>query len=94
MNRALPPIDAEPPLLQSLDNIPGYLSSAVEGLIFHLERSVSLRVSNIPRRSVESPSTDNTHSTSPVSARMAVLFSGGIDSTTCAFLADRYVDRT
>jgi len=93
VNRALPPIDAEPPLLQSLDNIPGYLSSAVEDLIFHLERSVSLRVSNIPRENVESPSTDNAHSASPVSARVAVLFSGGIDSTTCAFLADMHIPR-
>lgn len=83
----LPPIDSELPRLQSLDNVPEYLSSAVEDLIFHLDRSVALRVSNVPRRSVESPSKDEARSASSVSARVAVLFSGGIDSTVCAFLA-------
>lgn len=83
----LPPIDTELPRLQSLDNVPEYLSSAVEDLIFHLDRSVALRVSNIPRRSVESPSIDKERAASPVSARVGVLFSGGIDSTVCAFLA-------
>jgi asparagine synthetase B (glutamine-hydrolysing) len=83
----LPPIDSELPRLQSLDNVPEYLSSAVEDLIFHLDHSVALRVSNVPRRSVESPSIDEARSALPISARVAVLFSGGIDSTVCAFLA-------
>ena len=83
----LPPIDTEFPRLQALDNVPEYLSSAVEDLISHLDRSVALRVSNIPWRSVESPSIDEEHIASPVSARVGVLFSGGIDSTVCAFLA-------
>lgn len=76
----LPPIDTELPRLQSLDSVPEYLSSAVEDLIFHLDRSVALRVNNIPSR-------DKARSASSVSARVAVLFSGGIDSTICAFLA-------
>lgn len=85
----LPPIDPELPRLQSLDSVPEYLSSAVDNLIFHLNRSVALRVCNIPWRSVELPSIDKARSASPVSARVAVLFSGGIDSTVCAFLAAR-----
>ncbi len=87
MNRELPPIDTELPQLQSLDSVPEYLSSAVEDLIFHLDRSVALRVSDIPCRSAESPSIDKARSAPSVSARVAVLFSGGIDSTICAFLA-------
>jgi hypothetical protein len=86
MNRELPPLDTELPWLQSLDSVPEYLSSAVEDLIFHLDRSVALRVSNIPGRGVESPSIDKPRHASPA-ARVAVLFSGGIDSTICAFLA-------
>lgn len=89
MNQELPSVGTELPRLQSLDSIPGYFSSAVEDLIFHLDRSVALRVSNIPRRSAESPSIDDAHSVLPFSARVAVLFSGGIDSTVCAFLADK-----
>jgi asparagine synthetase B (glutamine-hydrolysing) len=87
VNRELPPIDNELPWLQSLDSVREYLSSAIEDLIFHLDRSVALRVSNIPGRSAESPSIDEARPASPVSARVAVLFSGGIDSTICAFLA-------
>jgi asparagine synthetase B (glutamine-hydrolysing) len=87
MNRELPPIDTEIPWLQSLDSVPESLSLAVKDLIFHLDRSVALRVSNIPSRSAESPSVDKACPASPVSARVAVLFSGGIDSTICAFLA-------
>ncbi|KAI9512621.1 asparagine synthase-domain-containing protein [Russula earlei] len=91
VNRALPPIETKPPPLQSLDSIPRYLLSAMEDLISHLDRSVALRVSNIPRRSGESPSIDNMRPVSSVSARIAVFFSGGIDSTVCAFLADRHI---
>jgi len=88
VNRELPPIDTEPPWLQSLDSVPEYLSSAVEDLIFQLDRSVALRVNNIPGRSAES---DKARPASPISARVAVLFSGGIDSTICAFLAAKHV---
>jgi hypothetical protein len=64
----------------------------VDGLIFHLDRSVALRVRNIPQRSLESLSPqDETLSVRSIPARVAVLFSGGIDSTTCAFLAHKYV---
>lgn len=91
VNRELPPIDAELPWLQSLDNVPEYLSSAVEDLIFHLDRSVALRVRNIPSQSADSPSIDKPRPGSPVFARVAVLFSGGIDSTICAFLAAKHV---
>lgn len=87
MSRELPPIDSELPWLQSLDSVPEYLSLAIEDLISHLGRSVALRVSNIPGRSADSLSIDEAHPASPVSARVAVLFSGGIDSTVCAFLA-------
>lgn len=89
MNRALPSVDTEIPQLQSLESIPEYLSSAVDDLILHLDHSVALRVSNIPQRSAESPSMDDSHYVTSVPARVAVLFSGGIDSTACAFLADR-----
>ena len=89
MNRVLPPVDTDLPQLQLLESIPEYLSSAVDDLILHLDRSVVYRVSNIPQQSAESPSTDDPHSVTSVPARVAVLFSGGIDSTTCAFLADR-----
>ena len=89
MNRALPPVDTELPQLQSLESIPECLSSAVDDLILHLDHSVELRVSNIPQQSAEPPSLDDPHYVSFIPARVAVLFSGGIDSTTCAFLADR-----
>jgi hypothetical protein len=83
----LPPTDTEGLRLQSLDIIPPYLSSAVDELIYHLDHSVSLLVSNVPQRGVELPSSDQALSARPVPARVAVLFSGGIDSTVCAFLA-------
>ena len=89
MNRALPPVGTELPQLQSLESIPEYLSSVVDDLILHLDRSVALRVSNIPQLSAESPSMDDPHYVTSVPARVAVLFSGGIDSTACAFLANR-----
>jgi len=91
VNRELPPVDTELPRLQSLDSIPVHLSSAVEDLICHLDRSVALRVRNIPPRTAKSPTIDNAHPAPPVSARVAVLFSGGIDSTTCAYLANRHI---
>ena len=89
MNRALPPIDTDGLRLQSLDIIPPYLSSAVDELIYHLDHSVSLLVSNVPQRGVELPSSDQALSARPLPVRVAVLFSGGIDSTACAFLAHK-----
>jgi len=80
VNTALPP-DA-PPSILSLDSaiLPPDLAIAVDHLIDHLDRSVMLRVQNIPRRlSLERGK-----------AYVAVLFSGGIDSTILAFLAHRY----
>ncbi|KAL7285665.1 hypothetical protein ACG7TL_000770 [Trametes sanguinea] len=79
VNRSLP---TDPPKVTSLDCIPPHLTSAVDDLIAELDRSVMLRVRNIPR----------SNNTLPGQARVAVFFSGGIDSTMLAFLADRHVD--
>lgn len=80
VNATLPP-DA-PPLVPSLDSaiLPRDLAIAIDQLIDHLDRSVMLRVQNIPRRTSEKGR-----------AQVAVLFSGGIDSTILAFLAHRHV---
>ncbi|KAI9057153.1 hypothetical protein FKP32DRAFT_1638527 [Trametes sanguinea] len=79
VNRSLPD---DPPKVTNLDCIPPHLTSAVDDLIAELDRSVMLRVRNIPR----------SNNTLPGQARVAVFFSGGIDSTMLAFLADRHVD--
>ncbi|KAG2077080.1 hypothetical protein BDR04DRAFT_1089385 [Suillus decipiens] len=80
VNATLPP-DA-PPLVPSLDSaiLPRDLAIAIDQLIDHLDRSVMLRVQNIPRRT-----------SGKGGAQVAVLFSGGIDSTILAFLAHRHV---
>ncbi|PCH33476.1 hypothetical protein WOLCODRAFT_160094 [Wolfiporia cocos MD-104 SS10] len=78
INRA---ITDDPPKVHDLDHIENHLSSAVDDLIAHLDRSVMLRVQNIP------PSIEGAGQ-----ARVAVLFSGGIDSTMLAFLANSHVD--
>ncbi|KII93359.1 hypothetical protein PLICRDRAFT_35559 [Plicaturopsis crispa FD-325 SS-3] len=78
VNTTIPPLDY--PQLQSLDSIPPYLSCAVDDLIYHLDRSVMLRVQNIP----QSPETLGR-------SRVAVLFSGGIDSTIITYLAHRHL---
>ncbi|KAK0208534.1 asparagine synthase-domain-containing protein [Desarmillaria ectypa] len=67
------------PRLVSLDEIPDYLLASVDALISHLDRSVFLRVRNIP------------HSSTPTQSRVAVLFSGGIDSTVIAYLAHKHI---
>ncbi|KAJ7042501.1 asparagine synthase-domain-containing protein [Mycena alexandri] len=77
VNTALPPNDW--PLIPGLET-PDYLTQAVDDLINHLNRSVELRVRNIPQSSGGTGT-----------ARLAVLFSGGIDSTVLAFLAHRHV---
>ncbi|KAG1826180.1 asparagine synthase-domain-containing protein [Suillus subaureus] len=81
VNTTLPPDG--PPLVPSLDLaiVPCDLAIAIDHLIDHLDKSVMLQVQNIPGR------------TSPGKGRaeVAVLFSGGIDSTILAFLAHRHV---
>ncbi|KAI0786005.1 asparagine synthase-domain-containing protein [Abortiporus biennis] len=79
VNRTLPPADS--PLVQDLDHIPEHLVAAVGNFIEHLDKSVMLRVKNIPQE----PSDKG-------KARVAVLFSGGIDSTMLAFLASRHAE--
>lgn len=76
INRDLPPADYSRP---SLDDIPKFLAESVDGLIYHLNRSVELQVKNIL-------AVDN--GTQP---RMAVLFSGGIDSAAIAYFAHKHV---
>lgn len=46
INRTIPPED--PARLESLDQIPEFLRQAVDDLIYHLDRSVMLRVRDIP----------------------------------------------
>ncbi|KAI0639221.1 asparagine synthase-domain-containing protein [Trametes polyzona] len=77
VNRTLP---ENLPTTESLDHIPPHLAEPVDDLIAELDRSVMLRVRDIPRRK-----------NSDGEARVAVFFSGGIDSTMLAFLADRHV---
>ncbi|KAI0762808.1 asparagine synthase-domain-containing protein [Fomes fomentarius] len=78
VNRSIPD---DPPKVESLHLIPPHLAAPVDALIAQLDRSVMLHVRNIPRRE-----------SAPGSARVAVFFSGGIDSTMIAYLADRHVD--
>ncbi|KIM84589.1 hypothetical protein PILCRDRAFT_6217 [Piloderma croceum F 1598] len=66
--------------LETLDQIPDFLSASVDDLIAHLDKSVMLRVRDIPR----SPDKEG-------QARVAVLFSGGIDSTILTFFAHRHL---
>ncbi|KAH8120264.1 asparagine synthase-domain-containing protein [Phellopilus nigrolimitatus] len=68
-----------PPMSSSLSVIPEELSSTVDDLIAHLSRSVYLRVRDIPYQGREGQ------------ARVAILFSGGIDSTMLAYMADRHL---
>ncbi|KAJ7169626.1 asparagine synthase-domain-containing protein [Mycena filopes] len=77
VNTTLPPNDW--PVITGLET-PDYLTQTVADVIAQLDRSVELRVRNIP------PSSGGAGA-----ARLAVLFSGGIDSTVLAFLAHRYV---
>ncbi|KAJ7655074.1 asparagine synthase-domain-containing protein [Mycena polygramma] len=77
VNTAIPPDDW--PLIANLET-PDYLTQAVKDLIDHLDRSVELRVRDIPPSSVGIGA-----------ARVAVLFSGGIDSTVLAFFAHKHI---
>ncbi|KAG2023253.1 asparagine synthase [Coprinopsis cinerea AmutBmut pab1-1] len=77
VNATLPPDDY--PVYDSLDIIPVHLVDTVNELLEILDRSVALRVKDIP------------HNSEPNSARLAILFSGGIDSTILTFLAHRHI---
>ncbi|CAE6338642.1 unnamed protein product [Rhizoctonia solani] len=59
----------------------------IEDFISRLDDSVRSRVASIPNNSVDQPQNET-----PV-ARLGVLFSGGIDSSVVAFLADRHIPR-
>ncbi|EJD04010.1 uncharacterized protein FOMMEDRAFT_167293 [Fomitiporia mediterranea MF3/22] len=69
------------PLVDSLTEIPPVLTDDVENLLNELSRSVRFMVQHIPFH-VEKGN-----------ARVAVLFSGGIDSTILAYLADSYIPK-
>ncbi|KAL1667660.1 asparagine synthase-domain-containing protein [Schizophyllum commune] len=79
---ALPPVNSilPPDDLIRLDDLasdlPPHSVEAVDGLLHHLEDSVRRRVYDIPPP--------------PGAARLGVLFSGGIDCTVLALLADKY----
>ncbi|KAJ6574847.1 asparagine synthase-domain-containing protein [Mycena capillaripes] len=77
VNTTLPPDDW--PVIAGLET-PDYLTQTVDELIKHLDRSVELRVRDIPQSLVH-----------PGAARVAVLFSGGIDSTVLAFFAHKHI---
>ncbi|KAF8922342.1 asparagine synthase-domain-containing protein [Mucidula mucida] len=79
VNVSIPPEDW--PHTTTLDIVPNHLEDSVDDLISHLDKSVMLRVQNIPRP----PSAPCTQ------ARVAVLFSGGIDSTIITYLAHRHI---
>ncbi|KAG8758456.1 hypothetical protein FRC11_003639 [Ceratobasidium sp. 423] len=59
----------------------------IEEFISRLDDSVRSRVANIPSNNV-----DSLRGETPV-ARLGVLFSGGIDSSVVAYLADRHIPR-
>ncbi|KZT21680.1 hypothetical protein NEOLEDRAFT_1073160 [Neolentinus lepideus HHB14362 ss-1] len=77
VNRALPDNSL---LLSSLNTVPDFLSAAIDDLIRELDNSIRLQVQTIPQ-----PRQDADKSS------VAVLFSGGIDSTVLAFLAHRHI---
>ncbi|KAF7339870.1 Asparagine synthetase domain-containing protein 1 [Mycena venus] len=77
VNTALPPDDW--PLIAGFET-PDHLGQPVDDFICHLDRSVELRVRDIPQSS-----------TGAGAARVAVLFSGGIDSTVLAYFAHKHI---
>ncbi|KAJ3750126.1 asparagine synthase-domain-containing protein [Lentinula detonsa] len=83
INSTLPPDDLPVQLpVHNLDVIPAWLEEPVERLISRLDHSVMLQVRDIPQDlSLKGQS------------RVAVLFSGGIDSTVLTLLADRHLPR-
>lgn len=86
------------PAPQTLDAIPKHLEGAVDGLLSQLDESVRRRVQDIPfhecvhmhayRPSIAYSRCSARRSDNGV--RVAILFSGGIDCTMLAYLADRY----
>jgi len=70
------------------------LQVAVDRLIYELDKSVCLQVQSIPQRKYVLPvfsfSITSYYDKSPGKARIAILFSGGIDSTALCYFADRY----
>ncbi|KAF9454906.1 hypothetical protein P691DRAFT_799912 [Macrolepiota fuliginosa MF-IS2] len=68
------------PGVASLDIVPDYLQASVDRLIAELDKSVQLQVQYIPPRN-------------PDEARVAILFSGGIDSTALCYFADRHIPK-
>ena len=66
----IPPADS--PLVESLDKIPKYLVAVVEDLIYHLDRSVMLRVVNIPQPLW----------VSPYKLRLIILLTGKVELST------------
>ncbi|KAH0590489.1 hypothetical protein H2248_000636 [Termitomyces sp. 'cryptogamus'] len=64
---------------ESLAHVPDHLARAVDDLIHCLDRSVMLQVQNIPQKTAKGK------------ARVAVLFSGGIDSTVITYLAHKHI---
>ncbi|KAF9073720.1 asparagine synthase-domain-containing protein [Rhodocollybia butyracea] len=82
VNVTIPPDNLPLPPGDSLDVIRDWLQGPVDELISQLDRSVMLQVRDIP----QDPSAKG-------QARVAVLFSGGIDCTILTLLADRYVPR-
>src|SRR5258705_5121707 len=91
VNTEIPP---ELPCPISLDDMPGNITCAAEDLIKHLDRSVMLRVRDIPSYSyvlLYFVHCSNCPSMTAGKAQVAVLFSGGIDSTVIAYLAHRCV---
>ena len=87
----IPPQGA--PQFESLDDVPEIYLSTVDDLIHHLDRSVMLRVLNIPQPEYVALHHLCTASDLPKrvtkNARVAALFSGGIDSTVVAFFAHK-----
>ncbi|KAF5337217.1 hypothetical protein D9611_003371 [Ephemerocybe angulata] len=77
VNPAIP--SAEFPQVQTLGQIPDYLQGPVDEFLAVLDKATWLRVRDIPRTGTEG------------SARVSVLFSGGIDSTVVAYLAHKHV---
>ncbi|KAG6831260.1 hypothetical protein H0H92_011770 [Tricholoma furcatifolium] len=78
VHTCVPPDDI--PYLGSLATIPDHLAKTVDDLIHHLDHSVMLQVQDIPQK----PETKG-------KARVAVLFSGGIDSTVITYLAHKHI---
>ncbi|KAI4528671.1 hypothetical protein K525DRAFT_286297 [Schizophyllum commune Loenen D] len=77
INSTLPP-DNLVRLDGLVSDLPPYLVEAADGLLHHLEDSVRRRVYDIPSPPMAG------------STRVGVLFSGGIDCTVLALLADKY----